>query len=87
MVSRRSFLRLIRNRVAAGVLCSGMLAKALEGFPLAEIYPSTVPKITYVSAHYALGFKVSHEIIEDDVYSSINVMGQKWVIKGGGTWW
>jgi len=30
MINRRSFLRLVRNRVAAGVLCSGMLTDALE---------------------------------------------------------
>lgn len=29
MTGRRSFLRLVRNRVAAGVLCSGMLTDAL----------------------------------------------------------
>jgi len=31
MINRRSFLRLVRNRVAAGVLCSGMLTDALSG--------------------------------------------------------
>ncbi|MEE8113056.1 MAG: hypothetical protein V3T23_01755 [Nitrososphaerales archaeon] len=40
MITRKSFLRLIRNRVAAGVLCSGMLTDALENYPLAEVFPS-----------------------------------------------
>ena len=45
MINRRSFIQLVRNRIAAGVLCSGMLTDALErtAFPLAEIYPSTIP--------------------------------------------
>jgi len=73
MINRRSFLRLVRNRVAAGVLCSGMLTDALENgadFVLAEVYPSSVPKIHYVSTH-GLGFKVSEEIMQDDMYGTI----------------
>ena len=31
MINRRKFLTLVRNRVAAGVLCSGMLTDALTG--------------------------------------------------------
>ena len=48
MISRKSFLRLVRNRVAAGVLCSGMLTDALEGFELAEVFPSMVPRVHIV---------------------------------------
>jgi len=42
MINRRKFLQLVRNRVAAGVLCSGMLVDALErsSFELAEVFPS-----------------------------------------------
>lgn len=45
MINRRSFLHLVRNRIAAGVLCSGMLTDALEraSFDLAEIFPSEIP--------------------------------------------
>ena len=48
MINRRSFLHLIRNRIAAGVLCSGMLTDALErgAFPLVEVFPSRVGVIT-----------------------------------------
>jgi len=40
MINRLSFLRLVRNRVAAGVLCSGMLTDALKSFELVEVFPS-----------------------------------------------
>ncbi len=36
MINRRRFLTLVRNRVAAGVLCSGMLTDALTRLAVTE---------------------------------------------------
>jgi len=37
MINRRSFLRLVRNRVAAGILCSGMLSERLLNQPILDL--------------------------------------------------
>jgi len=74
MLSRRSFLRAVRNRVAAGVLCSGMLTDFLERQVIEQ-----EPEYTYIT--YELGFEISEEMIEDDImYRSVNFHDAKWLI-------
>ena len=73
MINRRSFIQLVRNRIAAGVLCSGMLTDALEGEVVKEyLFPAAdniiLPKIGYINSTFSLGFKVSKELMEDDLY-------------------
>jgi len=72
MINRRSFLRLVRNRVAAGVLCSGMLVDALENGAEEYLFPAAeniiLPKIGYIHTNFGLGFKVSKELMVDDLY-------------------
>lgn len=72
MINRRSFLRLVRNRIAAGVLCSGMLTDALESEPLLENLFPPVEMLTYDheldALTYTLGYRISHELMEDNYY-------------------
>lgn len=70
MITRRSFLAALRNRVAAGVLCSAMLVDALERMVVEE------PALKYIMA-----FQVSQELIEDDLYRTINFGDGNWLTK------
>lgn len=61
VIGRKEFLIAVRNRIAAGVLCSGLLTDFLERQVIEE-----EPAYTYTT--YSLGFNISQEMIEDDFY-------------------
>lgn len=70
MITRRAFLAAVRNRIAAGVLCSSMLTDFLERQVIEE-----EPAYTYTT--YALGFQITEEMIEDDMYSRPTLLFRK----------
>ncbi len=49
MINRRSFLRLVRNRVAAGVLCSAMLTNALTRKTIELIEEIEIPWVAMLT--------------------------------------
>lgn len=63
-MNRRTFL----SRFAAGVFASHMLAKSLFSQATVLTVEEEKTSLVYTYSSYALGFKISKEMIEDDVY-------------------
>lgn len=70
-MNRRTFLAYVRNKVAVGVLCSGMLAESLkQSLPkIAEVPTATVVRSHF--AQYSLGFKQDLKRIFHDAYRDL----------------
>jgi len=71
VITRKTFLKYVRNKVAVGVLCSGMLSEQLrQALPkIAEVPTATVVRSHF--AQYSLGFKQDLKQIFKDAYRDL----------------
>lgn len=69
MILRRAFLRMSFAALATTFLDIPLPA-IIEDVPAIELLE--VPKVHYKSTVYSMGFQVSQEMIEDDMYGSID---------------
>lgn len=73
-LARRAFLRMSFAALATTFLDIPLPLEP-EDIVLAEVYQS-IPRVHYKSTIYTLGFEVSQEMIEDDMYGTSQQLSQ-----------